>query len=297
MRKEIDDLFIKEMGFALVVEELIAAKKPVIGHNMIYDVIYLYNQFVDDLPETYPEFSQKWYSLFPLVYDNKVLSSAAEYFGRTDLGKVYDKCLNDERIKGSGMRIAFDVQKGFTRYEGSEQLSHYHEAAYDAYMTGFSFANILKFKEFDKGKPQKGPGNAGQNASGSKPTPVAKEEGKTEEPGSAKIRYEHLFASKYLNKVMLSPYTMEFYNLNPTKQAEDDVGEKDYSKILWVQMDESIEETADRLSHRLAEFGDFNIFKDSQSSFFMEFYFLEPDTVPSQTVDELISIILRPQNA
>ena len=50
MRKEIEDLFIKEMGFALVVEELIAAKKPVIGHNMIYDVIYLYNQFVDDLP-------------------------------------------------------------------------------------------------------------------------------------------------------------------------------------------------------------------------------------------------------
>ena len=120
MRKEIEDLFIKEMGFALVVEELIAAKKPVIGHNMIYDVIYLYNQFVDDLPDTYPEFSQKWYSLFPLVYDNKVLSSAAEYFGRTDLGKVYDKCLNDERIKGAGMHIVFDIQNGFTRYEGSE---------------------------------------------------------------------------------------------------------------------------------------------------------------------------------
>ena len=55
-----------------------------------------------------------------MVYDNKVLSSAAEYFGRTDLGKVYDKCLNDERIKGSGMHIVFDIQNGFTRYEGSE---------------------------------------------------------------------------------------------------------------------------------------------------------------------------------
>jgi hypothetical protein len=38
------------MGFSLVVEELINAKKPVIGHNMIYDVLYLYNQFIDDLP-------------------------------------------------------------------------------------------------------------------------------------------------------------------------------------------------------------------------------------------------------
>ena len=96
---------------------------------------------------------------------------------------------------------------------------------------------------------------------------------------------------------MLSPYTMEFYNLNPAKQFEDDIGEKDYGKILWVQMEDSIEETADRLSHRLGEFGDFNIFKDSQSSFFMEFYFLEPTSVPSQTVEELISIILSPDTA
>jgi poly(A)-specific ribonuclease len=44
------------MGFSLVVEELIKAKKPIIGHNMIYDVIYLYNQFIDDLPPTYLEF-------------------------------------------------------------------------------------------------------------------------------------------------------------------------------------------------------------------------------------------------
>jgi len=142
----------KEMGFALVVEELIASKKPIIGHNMIYDIIYLYNQFVDDLPNTYLEFIENWFGLFPLVYDNKVLSSAAEYFGRTDLGKVYEKCLNDERIKGSGMKMAFDLRNGFKNYEGSELLSHYHEAAYDAYMTGFSFANIVKFKEFDKGK-------------------------------------------------------------------------------------------------------------------------------------------------
>jgi hypothetical protein len=97
------------------------------------------------------------------VYDTKVLSSAADYFGRTDLGKVYEKCLNDERIKASGMRIVFDLEKGFKNYDGTELLSHYHEAAYDAYMTGYSYANILKFKEFDKSKPQK-VGNTVQNS-------------------------------------------------------------------------------------------------------------------------------------
>jgi len=43
LKKLVDELFIKELGFALVVEELIQAKKPIIGHNMIYDVMYLYN--------------------------------------------------------------------------------------------------------------------------------------------------------------------------------------------------------------------------------------------------------------
>lgn len=57
--KLVEELFMKEMGFALVVEELVNAKKPIIGHNMIYDIIYLYNQFIDDLPETYLEFITK----------------------------------------------------------------------------------------------------------------------------------------------------------------------------------------------------------------------------------------------
>jgi poly(A)-specific ribonuclease len=44
------------MGFSLIVQMLINAKKPIIGHHMIYDIIYLFNQFIDDLPLTYQEF-------------------------------------------------------------------------------------------------------------------------------------------------------------------------------------------------------------------------------------------------
>jgi hypothetical protein len=62
-------------------------------------------------------------------------------------------------------------------------------------------------------------------------------------------------------------------------------------------MEDGIEETADKLSHRLRELGDFNVFKDSQSSFFMEFYFLEPETVPSQKVEDLITMLSNPETA
>jgi len=46
-------------------------------------------------------------------------------------------------------RINFDIQGGFTNYENSGSLAHYHEAAYDSYMTGYAFANIMKYKEVD----------------------------------------------------------------------------------------------------------------------------------------------------
>ena len=89
-------MFLQELGFGHVMELLIqkcqADGCPVIGHNMIYDIIYVYNQFVGPLPATYAEFSQSWFKLFPMTYDTKVLSYRANYFGKTMLGKVFEKC-------------------------------------------------------------------------------------------------------------------------------------------------------------------------------------------------------------
>lgn len=157
-------------------------------------------------------------------------------------------------------------------------MSHYHEAAYDAFMTGFSFANILKYKEFakEKQKEQK-PANASSGPKGAK---NPKEELKLEQPVPAtRLNYEHAFAAQYFNKVMLNPYTMEFYGMDPSKQVAED---KDYSKVVLLHMQDGVaNEMIDKFSSRFSEFGDFNIYKDSQNSFIMEFYFLEPTTIPS----------------
>ena len=93
----------------------------------------------------------------------------------------------------------------------------------------------------------------------------------------------------------MSVFAMEFFNLDPRSQEDP---EKDYSKIIWVQSTEEVGSLpADKLAHRFNDFGDFNIFKDSQSSFYMEFYFIEPDTVPSQTVEDMIKIMTKPEVA
>ena len=72
------ELYIYEMGFSLVVKEMISAKKPIIGHNCMYDLLYLYNQFIDELPSTFNEFVLKWNTLFPETFDSKVLAKCQE---------------------------------------------------------------------------------------------------------------------------------------------------------------------------------------------------------------------------
>ena len=57
----------------------------------------------------------------------------------------------DDRYK-KNLRFRFDLKNGFVNYEGTGMLSHYHEAAYDAHMTGVVFGHILKLKEMDNVK-------------------------------------------------------------------------------------------------------------------------------------------------
>ena len=53
---EIEGLTDYEIGFSKVIEEIIIAKKPLVGHNMFLDLLFIWQQFVDDLPETLAEF-------------------------------------------------------------------------------------------------------------------------------------------------------------------------------------------------------------------------------------------------
>lgn len=114
----------------------------------MYDWLYVYNQFIDKLPETYKEFIQTWSDIFPRTFDNKVLAFNSKVFFKTSLGELFDKCTNEEKFK-QNLKFRFDTKNGFVNYEGTEMLSHYHEAAYDAHMTGVVFGHILKYKELE----------------------------------------------------------------------------------------------------------------------------------------------------
>ena len=106
----------------------------------------MYDQFIGPLPNTYLEFIEEWHKLFPNTFDVKALAFKSMAFYRTSLGEIYEKCTENDKFKNN-LQFKFDEQTGFCNYVGEAALSHYQEAAYDAYMTGFGFAHILKNRE------------------------------------------------------------------------------------------------------------------------------------------------------
>ena len=52
-QKAIEKMCNDELGFSRVIELLMQSKKPIVGHNMIYDIAFIYRQFISagfDLP-------------------------------------------------------------------------------------------------------------------------------------------------------------------------------------------------------------------------------------------------------
>ena len=43
----------EDVGFSEIIEILKSAKKPIVGHNLMFDLVFTYQQFINDLPDTY----------------------------------------------------------------------------------------------------------------------------------------------------------------------------------------------------------------------------------------------------
>lgn len=81
----------------------------------MFDLVFTYQQFINDLPETFEEFSAKIGKYFPKIYDTKSMSLASGCFGRTNLKAVYEKVTQDKKFKNN---LAVEI-------EMKENESHY----------------------------------------------------------------------------------------------------------------------------------------------------------------------------
>jgi len=65
--------------------ELKKAKSPVILHNGLYDLLFIYNNFVKPLPETLSQFMTSIFDFFPPIYDTKYI---AEYHMKESISSL-----------------------------------------------------------------------------------------------------------------------------------------------------------------------------------------------------------------
>lgn len=133
---DLDEAF----GFSHIIKRISESKKLVVGHNMALDVCYTLNQFYAPLPDTYEEFKAMTSTILPNILDTKLMAntipfkeeianSALEELMKTVSETPYTMPPVPPRRAGCGYQLSSDK---------------YHEAGYDAYVTGLCFIAMAR---------------------------------------------------------------------------------------------------------------------------------------------------------
>lgn len=65
-RAKFDKDLQKAIGLRHLIDALFKSKKPLVGHNLITDLVYLYQCFIGNLPDTEKEFAAIIHAAFPV---------------------------------------------------------------------------------------------------------------------------------------------------------------------------------------------------------------------------------------
>ncbi|KAL6044300.1 CAF1-domain-containing protein [Balamuthia mandrillaris] len=131
------------IGFRKVLEMLIRHRKPLVGHNMLLDLLHLFS-FIYQLPSTVFDFKAKATELFPCILDTKYLATASDHFKdllpSTSLEDLYRTFNSLEHQSKPTVELS-DRCAEFNTY--SIDTSRFHEAGFDAFITGLSYIRML----------------------------------------------------------------------------------------------------------------------------------------------------------
>lgn len=143
----LDNVFVDKLkGFTHVFDILTALRKPIIGHNLLQDLLILINNFYGPLPESYSQFKELTHQLFPQIFDTKTLF----YEIRRSISKekLPDnsnlECLFKYFKDGLGRHLVFNSSAIVSNLE-QKAFHTYHQAGWDSYCAGYIFIRIGYF--------------------------------------------------------------------------------------------------------------------------------------------------------
>ncbi|NXA49184.1 PNDC1 ribonuclease, partial [Nothocercus julius] len=124
-------------GFTNLFQALVKAKKPLVGHNMLMDLLHLHDKFYKPLPESYEAFKRNIHSLFPVLIDTKSVTKSvwkSHPFPRVyNLLEVYEVLCSSDLNPTDPTCPVIVLASGCSRYA---EKSSPHEAGYDAFLCG-----------------------------------------------------------------------------------------------------------------------------------------------------------------
>lgn len=123
---------------------------PIIGHNMLLDLLLIHDKFYKPLPETCEEFKKNINKIFPCVFDTKHICNTTRQLFResgllenSSLGMLYQALSSP-----AGQQFVIDAPSVVHASESYKDNSRPHEAGYDAYMSGFVFLRLSHILTF-----------------------------------------------------------------------------------------------------------------------------------------------------
>ncbi|NWY24184.1 PNDC1 ribonuclease, partial [Pheucticus melanocephalus] len=130
-------ILLSARGFTNLFQILVKVKKPLVGHNMLMDLMHLHDKFYRPLPESYEEFKRNIHNLFPVIIDTKTVTKSVQkkcLFPRvSSLVEAYAVlCSSNLNPKGPPCPV-IALASGCSRYA---EKKFPHEAGYDAFLCG-----------------------------------------------------------------------------------------------------------------------------------------------------------------
>jgi hypothetical protein len=136
-----DEEVFQTIGATTIFAEIIKAKVPLIFHNGLFDIAFLYSHFISSLPSNLDEFKSDIISIFPDIFDTKTIARNIDIsaLNRLNLQGIYRCCLHSNEFK---LNLRYEVDENFQEFLQGERC---HEAAYDSFITGIIFLHLREY--------------------------------------------------------------------------------------------------------------------------------------------------------
>lgn len=151
------------VGFSRVFQVLTLCKKPLVGHNVLTDLLLIYEKFHKPLPESFKDFKSELHDLFPLIHDTKFIAFEirrnpvllqCNFLDDTNLEKLHTALSSKDAQFFALFPPSIPLDEKCYRYLEEEML---HEAGYDSFLSGCVFLRMAHILAYKSSRSTEGP--------------------------------------------------------------------------------------------------------------------------------------------